>query len=484
MSASPPIHRVPPEVLGLIFSTFQQPIYFHTRKQFNNSIILKLSLVCSQWRETVLSSPRLWSWIMVKYYWRENWVMEDIRSQAAEYRQRAEVTLARAGNTPLKISLVGSNSAEDAPEFPLTLNAVLDVLVCRSNQWAELDFTGISHPFLEQRALQLVKSVNLRSLSIDLELYPDLDEAIERIPGSFKNCLSLRFITLLPCLSLNAPFPWSQIQKMTLDLYQASQLALLQLLSHCWSLNTLDLRLRGSYGSRSCSVAGYDGSHHVSTNVESLSLLNRSEDFSRYRFFFRRIEFPKLSYLEICQDSILPRDIAPLLDLFYRSPSPITFLSLKTLHIPEQQLFRLFELTPMLLTLEITDTRPRLAKASKKTFCASRFLSELLINDNITNTLSPPPILPRLRTLVLRVYQRNFDFDKLYAGVKPRCPDATIDGLECLHSLAVLFRDEPKDLHGLSSEEWNTFQSGVARLELLRDTGLEVLLKDVPGYID
>ncbi|KAF9254759.1 hypothetical protein L218DRAFT_967931 [Marasmius fiardii PR-910] len=57
--------RLPPEILGQIFSALREPIYL---LQPDRIVATTLSRVCSQWRETALLHLSLWSWLIFEYF--------------------------------------------------------------------------------------------------------------------------------------------------------------------------------------------------------------------------------------------------------------------------------------------------------------------------------------------------------------------------------------------------------------------------------
>ncbi|KAG7089070.1 hypothetical protein E1B28_010780 [Marasmius oreades] len=478
---SSPMNRLPPEVLGQIFSALRAPIDLLRSPEQSSNPISTLPTVCSQWRETVLSLQILWSWLVLEYRPMDERLWDE--EQGERICRMTETILTRARSAPLTIQFY---SRGDNDEYPPNLGRVLNALCRRSGQWVELHFSSFSLSFLRHPEFRVAKG-NLGDLS---HLYLDVDE-----DGSldvFTDCPALRTIVLCGdslCLEMN--IPWQQIQKTFVCVDPGLQIPFLRLMTRCSNLNSLKLRLI-STGASGAEVVG----HNISTNIETLTLLSHHSSAACNKLLFQRLAFPKLSSLQI-SPSRLSRyrrrlDIAPLLDQLTRNPSPITSLSLKRVHLSDEQRLRLLELVPGLETLDIAEAYGSGSntknKVQKNLSWTSRFLDELLINDDLPQGIADPspspPLLPKLRNLILRVHQHDIDFDKLYEVARSRCSDAadsTSDRWKGLRSLEIISYREGDPNTGVLLEEQISLEHGVERLESLKDIGLEFSLRDAPG---
>jgi hypothetical protein len=99
MASRAPINRIPSEILSLIFE------HCHAEQATRNKV---LSLVCKSWRNTVIDTPRLWSYIII----RTSWEVKELRS----LWNYAEVCLTRSRGVPLDI-VVGLQEVLDYSQY-------------------------------------------------------------------------------------------------------------------------------------------------------------------------------------------------------------------------------------------------------------------------------------------------------------------------------------------------------------------------------
>ncbi|KAF9462347.1 hypothetical protein BDZ94DRAFT_1261656 [Collybia nuda] len=115
-----PLRRVPDELL--------QEIFFHCLPVDHNPVMscheapLLLGRVCSHWRSTILSAPRLWSsiHIVVPNYipaLPEDWSSPETRNQSRDFCEAVEAWLSRSGDLPLSISLLQVPYSNSSPGF-------------------------------------------------------------------------------------------------------------------------------------------------------------------------------------------------------------------------------------------------------------------------------------------------------------------------------------------------------------------------------
>ncbi|KAF9259406.1 hypothetical protein L218DRAFT_667160 [Marasmius fiardii PR-910] len=396
MSIPSPISRLPSELLGQIFTSLRKPTYLLDDSPRPGVTTAALLSTCSQWRDTALSIPTLWAWLVFDYASCSSPLKRDDESRDARIWRRTEQVLARSRNAPLRISIICCWVKEDEDYPPIT-SRILVALCSRAVQWAELHYSSSEVRLFHHPAFWLAKG-HLNSLSY---IYFDVDQ-VEETPQLLTDCPTLRSISLVLHHTQSVQIldiSWKQVQNLTVNLFPGSQLILLRVLRKCSNLDSLKLYLKTCARTfvepgDSSSVVG-----PVTMIVRSLTLV-LFPTFHEYEFFFEKISFSALNSIQIRVPSYLPTtrvDITLFLNLFTRSPSPITFLSIERLEVSEQQWSSLLELMPNLETLEIAEGYGSMGD-HKNVICTSQFLNKLFVD---ADPHSSPPLLPKLRRLVL-----------------------------------------------------------------------------------
>ncbi|KAF9259405.1 hypothetical protein L218DRAFT_667127 [Marasmius fiardii PR-910] len=136
---SSPVRRLPPELLGQVFTSFREPINLLDTSYTPGKMTATLLKVCSQWRETVLSIPCLWSWLVLERK-SDRFIAFSRRNERSDVRtkQRVDKILTRAGRAPLTIEIKGW--VDDNEGFPQTISRILTALCSRADQWAEFHY--------------------------------------------------------------------------------------------------------------------------------------------------------------------------------------------------------------------------------------------------------------------------------------------------------------------------------------------------------
>ncbi|KAJ7113998.1 hypothetical protein C8R44DRAFT_229803 [Mycena epipterygia] len=118
-----PLRRMPPEVLGEIFSwtlpTLRTARHPRRRRDFTDSPWV-LAQVCSRWRAVALSLPSLWSLFVIKFSWTWMYPLSMVETQIA----RAQT---------LKIHFYGSQTKNSRPQIEM-----FHLLAEHSSRWEEL----------------------------------------------------------------------------------------------------------------------------------------------------------------------------------------------------------------------------------------------------------------------------------------------------------------------------------------------------------
>ncbi|KAF7345145.1 F-box domain-containing protein [Mycena sanguinolenta] len=113
-----PLRRMPPEILGEIFS-WSQPSDHHPTFSTKNCHWV-LTYICSAWRAVALSKPSLWSIIQVSFSRGQRYPLEMVKVQIERARE-------------LDINFLGSQNVDSAPQI-----AMFSLLSQYSSRWAFL----------------------------------------------------------------------------------------------------------------------------------------------------------------------------------------------------------------------------------------------------------------------------------------------------------------------------------------------------------
>ncbi|KAF7360838.1 F-box domain-containing protein [Mycena sanguinolenta] len=122
LSILSPLRRMPPEILGEIFSWTIRPDVCSTDKS-----PWVLTHVCGDWRTVALSKSSLWSLIYIDFSVKEKYPLEMVNTQVERARS-------------LKIHFFGSQNCDSASQI-----AVFDLLASHSGRWEDLSIQLTSH---------------------------------------------------------------------------------------------------------------------------------------------------------------------------------------------------------------------------------------------------------------------------------------------------------------------------------------------------
>lgn len=229
---TPPINRIPPEVLGDIFKTF---LNGGDRVQHNTCLSvsgesdlapLVLIRVCSQWRELIMAMPSLWSSI-------------SITVPKSSYIPLTKFWLSRTGECPLSIRLHQS-SRPDEMENNAT-QAILSILLLHSYHWRQVDLffssPGIQYPI---NSLTTLSIPLLEDLSLDLKSTRK-DSKVDQIWRKFHSAPRLqRLYWHSPDNELPRYAPWARLTYLNFE-NDVHVDVLLDSLQACESLELLDV---------------------------------------------------------------------------------------------------------------------------------------------------------------------------------------------------------------------------------------------------
>ncbi|KAL0061983.1 hypothetical protein AAF712_011138 [Marasmius tenuissimus] len=407
-----------------------------------------LSMVCSSWRKTAISTPQLWSVVRL-----ENSTQLNSEVAAERLGQMTEVFMTRARTSPLTIRISDFWGPGISKMYPTGVDRALEALCQRSLQWVDVDFTQCSPSFCGVPAFRNIKGSfpNLRKIAIEADGLLGFKKFGVIFDGS--QCPVLKEVELAGVRDrqdqLLRTFSWEGIEHF--KIWHSSALdggpSPLVFVSMCPELKSLDFSLY--FGGASSSEV-----RPLTSNIESLILqiIHTPWADTTWVPFLDRVTLPRLSELMIIKYLSDKRigDISPLLQCISRSLCIITSLSIGSSNLSKQQNYDLLSHIPGLTFLSIYDDDPdRLSAYVQSGNPMKDFLDLLLIDRTSTTgtqTRDPAPrLLPRLRTLSAEpVGTSEQDVDTLQRAVASRwTPDAAEAariGVDCLRRAWITFR--------------------------------------------
>ncbi|KAK1229827.1 hypothetical protein PQX77_007099 [Marasmius sp. AFHP31] len=168
-------------------------------------------------------------------------------------------------------------------------------------------------------------------------------------------------------------------------------------------------------------------------------------------------------------------DTKPLLECIARSGCPLTYLSLKSRTLSNEQTHRLLRLIPGLETLCVWEENLVSSELPHRELKerTKEFLSLLVIEHDSTdpNKTSSGPLLPQLKHLSVVLPSPDRGIDVLYEVARSRLIEDREIGVVSLRSVEVEFRwDRPNGQGGLV---------GHVQLKDLKEKGLDVSIRTV-----
>lgn len=414
-----PIRRLPPELLQCIFCL--------TLPTENNAVMsskespLLVSHVCSQWRESALSAPRLWSSLHIPVVYpfppnaqvtdaEEHYHNANLRKCAAVVagrRQLIQLWLSRAGKTDLYISLA------DASSFPAFYTSrvshernpmfdpfdILPLLLPYSTQWAELYLAiepDIARPLLIVPSEQVPRLRSLKLCDFDYTTLVDLPQT-NLLSAPTLRSLCFRSLGSLGSNFLKLKIHWSKLTDLSLGLGRHSE-GLAELLTSCVSLVSLTVVCTRTGRRRATTHSNLQ--HHISLpRLQTLHWGCKNRSCSNP--IFNYLVLPSLETL-IFRVNPISRglDVSPTLDPLTRWGQGVKNLDIcsKSFNSPES-----FKLTPEVENLTFGD--PLSDRWSYDVQLDDTFWKELTVPTISTNhptpsSLDAAPLLPKLTSIV------------------------------------------------------------------------------------
>ncbi|KAL0567439.1 hypothetical protein V5O48_014555 [Marasmius crinis-equi] len=466
-----PIRRIPPEILYRVFSICCEggtllDVYGATREDVPMPV--RLSMVCSIWRDMAFSSGTFWSDMRFNFQGSEQ---SEVGSAIQRCLRITETFLKCAGSTLLSLSF-------DRPyhvEITDSVEPILHTLCRRAGQWGSVTFNTLPSAFVLRSAFEAITG-NLSNLHTIKVVEDSVDGPFTF--GFLGSCPALRAAEIdihieRPSGPQTLPAFWAQITSLSLYLHSDAA-APSQILPLCSNLSTLELSLHGSY-------AGED-LNTVMPTLRSLTVTYVRSRSPVFPDFFRLFTFPLLISFDLRSDSFLNiklgvDDMASLAGFIQRLPPSLATLSLSCSCLTGAQAFRLLQYLPHLTFVHLSEVFFYFDQKDMCTPCVFDYLQAARASRSSSDPSDP--LLPRLLHLKISIVNRNSltheYFEQLVETIRSRwIPDpeqATALGVDCLRSVEVQFlgRDKPP-----------TLPRALGELEVLRDEGLRVILPMLP----
>ncbi|KAK7060815.1 hypothetical protein VNI00_000548 [Paramarasmius palmivorus] len=408
-----PVHRLPPEILVQVFveccdenelrQKFVPPAY-------------AISRVCGRWRELALSTPRLWSSLMINFY---NW-----KGQGSRLASLTQEFIDRSRTMPLTLDL-NFGDAWDAEDVGHIVPA-LDGLKGHCTRWQSVELDLVPW-IMDSQLVDIMRNVpTLEHLGLSSDGF-DLEPEFTNNFGTMPSLQSLVVPSIFSSPNQLA-IPWWQLKK--LELRCTTIRGIMAFIAS--STNLEHLTLSGDY----LTDGVIQGNFTIAPNLQSLELHpSRPENLPQ---FFDHVTLPKLSSLEIWGSLPLGPgahpvyDMTSVMDLVSRSSCQITSLLFSWMKCPEGQVVSLIRRMPSLSTLEIVEM------LDSNSIVCSTFLNQLHMD---LDDPSQPCLLPdlselHLSELHLSVHFKGLDTRALLDMLSSRCISVSGTGPSYTSSIA------------------------------------------------
>ncbi|KAJ8095188.1 hypothetical protein PM082_010410 [Marasmius tenuissimus] len=425
-----PVHRLPAEVLAIIFSFCRQ----------TNDLVrpscrptaLQVVQVCGRWREIGLETPSLWSSIHIAL---KHW-----KDKAGSLTVLTKLFMERSKKSPLDLAL--EFYADGVAESDTSEYSLLPVIAALSRncvRWRSITLR-IPKPFTQQKLFfNGVHGQTLPSLQ-ELRLigtgksntgngFPD------KLPGLFTHCPSLHTLDINYRFTNNRlALPRHQIKTLSIQRSHTRR-AISSVALHPHLQNLALSRVGGDRDNQP-----YSG-HVVSDTVKTLSALFEAQ---RDVATLSHMTLPALTSLTM---EAVPEklslwkvwDDSTISDLLARSRCPLITLSIKWIPISDHQFISLLEQIPTLTSLRIEE----MSGATTHRIVTRTFLRRLVVDHEDASFQSGGTFLPSLTDLTMVVRAQGLVKQEIFDAVSSRqIPDplhAREVGVECCSAFNEVF---------------------------------------------
>ncbi|KII84180.1 hypothetical protein PLICRDRAFT_702117 [Plicaturopsis crispa FD-325 SS-3] len=380
MDPIPPVHRLPAELLSVIFI---HCIPEGSLAPLPRDAPMLLTVVCSHWRRVALSTARLWSSIAV-------WL--NMPTNAA----LLDTWLARSRKYPMSLTLLSEQyQGPVATEWIQRLTSI----------YPRVKHLSCRFLMAEYRLLSAMRG-QLSSLS-SLEIVPSHSEkstVIPHIDDLFYSSPKLHDVTLPgQLLSLRTLLPWSQLTRITVKLSQNVDItfALTHMpnLSYCFLHNEPESR-------RSPSNAVL---HNVVRHAKLETLIVIANEYAFYSVF-ERCTLPNLRNLTLGTQSYSPAPPASFLAFLKRSKCALRKLALTTPFYSTTTsacLAHCLDVLPTITKLKLTE----LDHPNQDCDTLEELEARTTVRDASGTAVVEHVLLPHLRILDVSCARLHDDFD-------------------------------------------------------------------------
>ncbi|KAL0069613.1 hypothetical protein AAF712_003271 [Marasmius tenuissimus] len=396
-----PVHRLPTEMLANIFKHAIHGKSYHERiSRTQASTVFTLSMVCGRWREIILSTPSLWSYVSLQL---EDWMYDeeydedegtrhvatDMEVETSRLARIVQLFLKRSQSTQLDLDLNFVLSSPSETRTYIAVRRLCDVLFPTAQRWRSLNISGQTLASDNQTLYSLFSKLSsLKHLAL---------------PGRFwsgrplSGCPSLTSISLredvIPVMLL---VPWQQVKRLDFSGYSGSIQKAVDVLRPCSGVEDLTLEL---------------APFAISTDLPVVVPLVRSftvKGFNAFRAdsnsisIFQCLSLPKVSALSITGDET-HLVVEAFADFLRRSSCNITHLTIQVsdeYRADMDTVIPFLRLLPTLKVLRLEESRGY--GGTRQNECVSRTLLRQLSSHQRCD--SDSPFLPHLSELTLSIY--------------------------------------------------------------------------------
>ncbi|KAF6751655.1 hypothetical protein DFP72DRAFT_816240 [Ephemerocybe angulata] len=205
-NAGLPVNNLPPELLAEVFAIVCfSPIDATNTARRTRTTPLTLAKICSHWRHVILSTPHLWSWVLIRLY----------ESKYPKQLDLIKDWIGRtAPNQPLTIELSFEDEDvwKDKPPHEL-----IKYLLSQSHRWHSIDLTLPEACYNEIKAFNaeypILTNIALQPLLSDAHV----SQAERKRLDVFENVPQLSQLRLNGYYLDDCLVPWSQLQELVLQ---------------------------------------------------------------------------------------------------------------------------------------------------------------------------------------------------------------------------------------------------------------------------
>uniref|UniRef100_A0A0W0F760 F-box domain-containing protein n=1 Tax=Moniliophthora roreri TaxID=221103 RepID=A0A0W0F760_MONRR len=463
-----PVHRLPPEILGDIFTIL---IDLPAKERWLSSKThpaLAVSRTCGRWRDIAIATPSVWSTVAICFN-----ITSCVRLSYSQLHSLTRLFLDRSRRCPLKLVLDFDDRAPYRWDAQPHTISILKTLVQHSERWRTVELLYLKQSMIVHEVfapiaghLPILTDLTISSSNDWDDLAEDDDVYIDL----FSDSPALTSISYEPSCPLTpqSPLPWRQIRSVRIkNAYYTEAIQIAPLWTNVEQLTF-----------KQCGYRGRSTDHRdylAIPSVTHLSLAARQEweaDFAFECFTLRQLSSLEISSIDGSWDVW---DQRLLTDFLIRSACTITSLSLKRVPVTDEELIQLLRLMPMLKSLQLEEKSDDMPQSSfAKRTITRRFLQKLTIDGQDES----PPFLPKLMDIGLVLYDDGLAERALPTALLSRWISNGGNGskrsVDCIKSIDIVFIGEDK----------GPVEILETKLQPLRDARVWMSLRVAPMAVD